>query len=201
MTQQWRSVMAAAEELGVSASTVRRRISEGKLTWRFGESGKEVLVGDAAEMSTACAEPQQALGMRRPQAYLPWVVAAGVAFLALIMIIVFGLRSNRAAVSAEMHQWRAAELVEQVAQARDELLVVQKAQAALETRLSELEKQRAAAVARAQQKIEQFARLEAEKQQTELALQGALASLRRQQQEQEQPAEPPVAATAAVETE
>jgi len=57
MSGQWMRVNEAAAALSVSESTVRRRVSEGRLRGRIGKSGRqEVMIKDAATPSTNEAE-------------------------------------------------------------------------------------------------------------------------------------------------
>ena len=46
MNQQWLSVIEAADVLGVKPAVVRRQIIMGEIESRFGEHGRQVLVGD-----------------------------------------------------------------------------------------------------------------------------------------------------------
>lgn len=61
MSERWMRVNEAAAALSVSESTVRRRVSDGQLRGRVGESGRqEVMIKDAA---TPSADEAQALAV------------------------------------------------------------------------------------------------------------------------------------------
>ncbi|MFN3166031.1 MAG: helix-turn-helix transcriptional regulator [Phycisphaeraceae bacterium] len=61
MSERWMRVSEAAAALSVSESTVRRRVSEGRLPGRIGASGRqEVRIVDAAATSSCAGEPRVA---------------------------------------------------------------------------------------------------------------------------------------------
>lgn len=98
MAQRWLSVVDAAEELGVRPALLRHQIITGEVTSRFGEHGRQVLVGEP-EPGVNVAEMDHTPRIRR-LALVSWVAVGLLAVLAAMLYT--GALRNAQAGDAEV---------------------------------------------------------------------------------------------------